>query len=406
VPEKLAKCEGDDPKYRAWLTLSPLAKKYRLAYRHRKLPQEDFEQLEEIDFAWCKNEEKWEKAVVSALVAYKEINGDLDVPNKFEVPSSSPWPEHLWGMKLGYTVSDIRSSETYVRNDPERRRWLDSIGFEWDPYERRWESMQEALKTYLQEHGDLTVTRRFVVPSCSPWPEKVWGMALGTKVDGIRSKGDFVDGKPERRQWLEDRGFRFETAVIDNTKNDQRWEDEVVPALVAYKEINGDLEVPYRFEVPPTDLWPEHLWGMKLGGTVSDIRSSETYVRNDPERRQWLASIGFEWDEFERRWESAQEALETYLQEHGDLAVTLSFVVPSCSPWPEKLWGMKLGTTVNRIRSKGDFVDGKPERRQWLEDRGFLFKVGTSSAEQVRLAAAHYGRQRVGATSGAALSTE
>jgi hypothetical protein len=101
-----------------------------------------------------------------------------------------------------------------------------------------------------------------------------------------------------------------------------------------------------------------------------------------------------------------QEAFETYLQEHDDLAVTRSFVVPSCSPWPEKVWGMALGTKMDHIRTKGYFVDGKPERRQWLEDRGFLFKVRPSRAEQVQLAAAHYGRQRVGATSGAALSTE
>jgi hypothetical protein len=145
---------------------------------------------------------------------------------------------------------------------------------------------------------------------------------------------------------------------------------------------------------------------MKLGFTVNSIRSAEHYVRNDPERRQWLDSIGFEWDPYERQWKSMQEAFETYLQEHGDLAVTRSFVVPSCSPWPEKLWGMALGTTVNSIRTHGHFVDGKPERRQWLEDRGFLFKVRPSSAEKVRVAAAHYGRQRVGATSGAALSTE
>jgi hypothetical protein len=139
---------------------------------------------------------------------------------------------------------------------------------------------------------------------------------------------------------------------------------------------------------------------------VSRIRSTGTYVRNDQERRHWLDSIGFEWDDLERQWQSAQEAFETYLQEHGDLAVKRSFVVPSCSPWPEKLWGMALGKTVNKIRSSGHFMDGKPERRQWLEDRGFLFKVRPSSAEQVRLAAAHYGRQRIGATSGAALSTE
>ena len=90
------------------------------------------------------------------------------------------------------------------------------------------------------------------------------------------------------------------------------------------------------------------------------------------------------------------------LQEHGDLALKQSFVVPSCSPWAEKLWGMALGEAVHSIRSSGTFVDGKPERKQWLEARGFLFKVNQSSAKQVRLTAANYGRQRIGATSGTA----
>jgi hypothetical protein len=190
--------------------------------------------------------------------------------------------------------------------------------------------------------------------------------------------------------------------VVDNTENDRRWENEVVPALLMYKDVYGDLEVPQPFEVPPSEPWPEHLWGMKLGTMVNSIRSAESYVRNDPERRRWLDSKGFEWDEKKRQWESTQEAFETYLQEHGDLAVKRSFVVPSCSPWPEKLWGMTLGNTVDSIRSHGNFVDGKPERKQWLEDRGFLFKANRSSAEQVRLAAAYYGRQRIGATSGTA----
>jgi hypothetical protein len=209
VPEKLGKREGDDPKHQAWLTLSPLAKKYRVLYRRLQLPQEDFEQLEEIGFAWCKNEERWEKVVVPALLTYKEINGDLEVPRTFEVPPSSPWPEHLWGMKLGMTVHRIRSAEYFVRNDPERRQWLDSTGFVWDEFERQWEMTQEAFETYLQEHGDLVVKQSFEVPSCSPWPEKLWGMALGKTVNGIRMMGVFVAGKPERRQWLEDRGFLF-----------------------------------------------------------------------------------------------------------------------------------------------------------------------------------------------------
>jgi hypothetical protein len=50
----------------------------------------------------------------------------------FVVPSKAPWPEACWGMKLGQTVSNIRASEDFVKDEPERRAWLDSLGFVWD----------------------------------------------------------------------------------------------------------------------------------------------------------------------------------------------------------------------------------------------------------------------------------
>jgi hypothetical protein len=233
VPERLANREKDDPKQtakkrQAWLELKQTAKKYRSAYRYLQLPQEDFDELEEIGFAWCRNEEKWEKQIVPALMMYKQVHGNLFVPNSLVVPPSKLWPKHLWGMKLGSTVGSIRYAESYVRGDSERRQWLDSMGFEWDEHKRRWENAQEALDTYWQEYGDLAVTCMFVVPPCYPWSKTLWGMALGTTVNNIRSHDTFLEGHPERRQWLEDMGFDFETAVIDTTKNDKKWENEVV----------------------------------------------------------------------------------------------------------------------------------------------------------------------------------
>jgi hypothetical protein len=79
--------------------------------------------------------------------------------------------------------------------------------------------------------------------------------------------------------------------------------------------VYGELEVPKMFEVPPSEPWPERLWGMELGKTkmVDGIRSSENCVRNDPERWQWLDSKSFEWDDLRRQWESTQEAFGSYL---------------------------------------------------------------------------------------------
>jgi hypothetical protein len=38
---------------------------------------------------------------------------------------------------------------------------------------------------------------------------------------------------------------------------------------------------------------------------------TQSHVEDDPERRQWLNDMGFVWDDLERQWEVAKEALST-----------------------------------------------------------------------------------------------
>lgn len=72
-------------------------------------------------------------AVYDALIRYKELNGDLLVPQPFIVPEDSPdWPEEAWGLRLGARVNAIRSQGTFVKNNPSRKDQLDDIGFEWE----------------------------------------------------------------------------------------------------------------------------------------------------------------------------------------------------------------------------------------------------------------------------------
>jgi hypothetical protein len=81
-------------------------------------------------------------------------------------------------------------------------------------------------------------------------------------------------------------------------------------------------------------------------------------------------------------------------------------MVPKGEELPEEAWGMKLGETVNQIRSANAFVDGKPERGQWRDDEGYVAWVGRAGpTERAREAAVHYGRRRAGANT-APTSTE
>jgi hypothetical protein len=79
------------------------------------------------------------------------------------------------------------------------------------------------------------------------------------------------------------------------------------------------------------------------------------------------------------------------------MTVPFRFVVPSSEEWPEEAWGMNLGHTVNNIRPANVFVDGNPERRQWLVDEGFVWALRAGTTERAREAAVHFGRERAGA---------
>uniref|UniRef100_A0A7S2JR57 Helicase-associated domain-containing protein n=1 Tax=Leptocylindrus danicus TaxID=163516 RepID=A0A7S2JR57_9STRA len=71
--------------------------------------------------------------VYDALVRYKEIYGDLLVPQPFVVPKEAEdWNEPFWGLRLGARVNAIRSQGTFVNTDPSRREELSELGFVWE----------------------------------------------------------------------------------------------------------------------------------------------------------------------------------------------------------------------------------------------------------------------------------
>lgn len=58
--------------------------------------------------------------VRTALLAYKSINNDLLVPLDFVIPSNDPqYPQEVWGMKLGFAVSGIRTIDSYAKHKEE-----------------------------------------------------------------------------------------------------------------------------------------------------------------------------------------------------------------------------------------------------------------------------------------------
>ena len=93
--------------------------------------------------------------VFTALERYKEIYGDLLVPQPFEVPSNTDdWPEPTWGLRLGARVNAIRSQGTFIKNEPSRRQMLDEIGFVWSPPESERRKRGRKPKSEIDEEEE------------------------------------------------------------------------------------------------------------------------------------------------------------------------------------------------------------------------------------------------------------
>lgn len=60
-------------------------------------------------------------------------NGDLKVSQMFVVPSDKDqWPQHLWGIRLGYLVSLIRNGNAFADHKEE----LIEMGFDYNKQNR------------------------------------------------------------------------------------------------------------------------------------------------------------------------------------------------------------------------------------------------------------------------------
>jgi hypothetical protein len=215
-------------------------------------------------------------------------------------------------------------------------------------------------------------------------------MKLGQRVAAIRSTGKFVQNNETRRKILEDMGFLWRLRAAETTTVDVSF-DQIYLALVTFKKLSPTqktLSIPPNFVVPDCDPWPESTRGLPLGKNLSNIRS-KSFLKNNPGAKEKLNALDFEFDgkaaANDTRFQNVYDALVTYNNIYGDLLVPQPFVVPEKSDeWPENTWGLRLGARVNAIRSQGTFVHTNPDRRQQLDNLGFVWSPPPSASGRKR----------------------
>lgn len=268
-----------------------------------------------------------------------------------------------------------------------------------------WKAVLAALKLYKAAFGDLKVPQLFVVPTMAPWPKPSWGMKLGKAVGNIRSTGKYIQQNSdtdeatatERRQILENLGFAWRVRQDKTTSSmspEQVPLEQLYNAFEAYRDnivvassnnkADGTWTVPPNFVVPDLDPWPDNVRGLPLGRQLINIKRRLAKNKDMKEKFQKLGLSDLaekpptpnkQMSANDIRFQNVYAALKTYKELYGDLLVPQPFAVPKTNEWPEETWGLRLGARVNAVRSQGTFVNNNPERRQMLDDLGFVWST-------------------------------
>ncbi|KDO31379.1 hypothetical protein SPRG_03996 [Saprolegnia parasitica CBS 223.65] len=148
-----------------------------------------------------------------------------------------------------------------------------------------------------------------------------------------------------------------------------------VQALQTFRGLHDHLDVPVDFVVPTTAAWPASTHGLQLGRRVASLRTQPTV---DPVNKATLDALGFDWKPVVhyRRWSWAHrfEALCLYREEHGDLAVPTTYVVPASNP--RHLHHLPLGRVVNNLRFECRVhTPERVQRTSDLDALGFLWRL-------------------------------
>ena len=294
--------------------------------RRDKLSKEKIKQLDDMEFVWDAEEQKWQQGI-QKLEEYRSEKGDLLVRHS-HVTSD--------GFKLGSWVHSRRKRRDKLSK--EKIKQLDDMEFVWNVDEHRWQQGIRKLEEYRSEKGDLLVPYLHVTSD---------GFKLGIWVSCRRTEKSRDKLSKEKIKQLDDMGFVWDV--------DERTWQHGIRKLEEYRSEQGDLLV--RQSHVTSD-------GFKLGIWVSCRRTEKSRDKLSKEKIKQLDDMGFVWDAEERLWQQGIQKLEEYRSEKGDLLVRRSHVTSD---------GFKLGSWVHSRRTEKSRDKLSKEKIKQLDDMGFVW---------------------------------
>jgi hypothetical protein len=391
------------------------------------------EKLQEIGFETDKklsaNDARFQ-AVYLALERYKDIYGDLLVPQPFVVPTNSDdWPKESWGLRLGARVNAIRSQGTFVKDNAEREDMLDALGFVWTPPEKdvKKRGRKSLEEIDLEEKEILEATRLGQNLAGTGSPMTVGGYVGESEEDmdgdnAFFGSFDFSDksrdgttageAQPGAKTWGLEAGRQYDGSTMAAPReesNDDIEEEYISPrtlgeslaearqrALESGIIEDSDSKRPTKRKREPDFPWYNDDFGgdfvfedvvealtlyKKFYGSFSNLTNDEFVIPFEYEPQpsfddniDYDADLSMKavevsrFDTIDAEAEISNFENSILLQQQVQASSTVAELAPiSEVEWPEHLEGMRLGSIVQRVREGSLEVKHLPERKAQLD---------------------------------------
>lgn len=230
------------------------------------------------------------------LIRYKEIYGNIRVPVVFVIPKSPEWPPLTWELKLGARFSAIRCAGRYIKDHPDRKKFLDDLGAEWSSYDRlekpEWLTTEfpkifRCLQCYQEKVSSCFCSEpSFVVPSEFPWPRDAWGLELGKIIEYFRKEIKFIHFHcPKVHRALANMKFSWSLKRINVVYQNYLDFCSCLELLAQMYPLDQGAMVPRRFRIPKNSSFPKSCWNIQVHKKFKDI------VRFDAVTRIYYGSL-------------------------------------------------------------------------------------------------------------------
>jgi len=336
------------------------------------------------------------KRVYDALVKYKELYGDLLVPQPFTVPEDGKeWPEEVQGLRLGARVNAIRSQGTFVKANPARKEELDALGFVWEPppVDGKRRGRKRKGETDSDEAGDGEASSEEDNAAALLFPPPI---SPSTTSDFDTTRDPFFTGdQSSPPQWAFE-GEDDDGSLLEQEKDESKYAtpksfNETLEEMAEVAISVGIMErwtsnkrvvkgarnkyVPWRNDDFGSDFVFEDvvealILYKELYGGFDSIEEDEFVVPAPVEESLRLSPF-----ELAAMNDDSPDDLEDidgpWSEDEDDESLASKISVLASNDWPEHLAGMKLGQLTSRIREGDLEVKHLPGRKAQLDEIGF-----------------------------------